>query len=264
MRDVHDSPPAAAGPVIDLDGVSFAYNGAPVLEDVTFRVHARDFLSIVGPNAGGKTTLVKLILGLLQPSRGTVRLFGEPPIRGRHRVGYMPQQAALSAHFPVTVLEVVLMGRLKAGWNSVIYGKADRAAGLEALARMGLADLKDRPFASLSGGQRQRTLIARALVSEPDLLLLDEPTANVDAAREREFYELLERLSEEITIVLVTHDLGFVSRYVRSVACVNRRVLVHPTSDITGEMINRLYGSDVRMIRHDHRCAPEGHEWSNS
>jgi len=266
MQDTHDPGAAAVPeePVIDLKGVSFAYDGPPVLEDVTFQVRARDFLSIVGPNAGGKTTLIKLILGLLQPTRGSIRLFGEPPAKGRRRVGYMPQQAALSIHFPVTVIEVVLMGRLTAGRNPVFYRRADRAAGAEALARMGLADLKDRPFSALSGGQRQRTLIARALVSAPDLLLLDEPTANVDAARETEFYELLERLSADITIVLVTHDLGFVSRYVRSVACVNRRVLVHPTSDITGEMINQLYGSDVRMIRHDHRCAPEGHAWSNS
>jgi zinc transport system ATP-binding protein len=132
-----------------------------------------------------------------------------------------------------------------------LYKKKDKEAAKEALEKVELYDVRHRPFSELSGGQSQRVLIARALVSGPDLLLLDEPTANVDIAVGTEFYDLLDQLNKNMTIVLVTHDLGFVSRYVKNVACVNRRVVGHPTCDISGEMINEIYGSDVHIIRHD-------------
>ena len=251
-------------PVIALEGLSFSYNGLQVLQDVNITVHQRDFLCLVGPNAGGKTTLLKLILGLLKPTKGTIRVFGQPPVRVRQRIGYMPQHEWLDLQFPVNVLDVVLMGRLGNGKIFGPFRRDDRKAANDALNKVELYELRDRPFSALSGGQRQRVLIARALVSDPELLLLDEPTANVDAVIETELYDLLHQLNEHITIILVTHDLGFVSRYVKSVACVSRRVVVHPTSEITGEMINDLYGCDMRMVRHDHRCSPEGHEWPNS
>jgi len=245
-------------PVIELSHVSFSYNGAPVLEDVTLTVEERDFLSIVGPNAGGKTTLIKLVLGLLRPSSGTVRVFGRPPARSRSRIGYMPQHASLDPLFPVSALDVVLMGRLAGTTRLGPYRRADREEAVKALAMVELAAVRDRSFSELSGGQRQRVLIARALASCPDLLLLDEPTANVDAAVETELFEILNRLNERMTIALVTHDLGFVSRYVKRVACVNRRVAVHLTSEITGEMIHEIYGTDVRMVRHDTVAPPGG------
>ncbi|MEA2040330.1 MAG: ABC transporter ATP-binding protein [Thermodesulfobacteriota bacterium] len=250
-------------PVISIDNVSFSYNGSPVLEDVNLTVDERDFLCIVGPNAGGKTTLLKLILGLLKPARGTISVFGQPPQKARSQIGYMPQYASLDSLFPVNVFDVVLMGRLGNGRKLGFFGKTDRTAAEEALQEINLYKVRNRSFSSLSGGQRQRVLIARALVSKPELLLLDEPTSNIDTFMETELYEILSRLNQDITIALVTHDLGFVSRYVKSVACVNRRVIVHPTSEITGEMINEIYGSDMRMVRHDHRCSEEGHQWLN-
>jgi len=237
--------------VIELENVWFSYNGSPVLEDVNLLVNERDFLSIVGPNAGGKTTILRLILGLIKPTRGSVKVFGDSPVKARPRIGYMPQHTSLDPLFPVSVLDVVLMGRLGTGMHFGFHTNADREAAGEALKRVELYDIRHRPFSELSGGQSQRVLIARALVSGPELLLLDESTANVDIAVETELYDLLDQLNKKMTIVLVTHDLGFVSRYVKNVACVNRRVVGHPTCEISGEMINEIYGSDVHIIRHD-------------
>ncbi len=251
-------------PVVLMEGVSFSYDGMPVLEDVDLEVSELDFMSVVGPNAGGKTTLLKLILGLLRPDRGRIRVFGDAPAKARPRIGYMAQQSSFDFLFPVSVMDVVLMGRLGHGGRGVFYTRRDREAAEGALERVELKELRDRPFSKLSGGQRQRVLLARALASEPDLLLLDEPTANVDAAIETELFEILYELNRRMTIILVTHDLGFVSGYVKRVACVNRRLVVHPTSAITGEMIHELYGGDMRLIRHDHQCTEKGHVWKSS
>jgi len=237
-------------PVITIDNVSFSLDHLPILKDVSLTVHAHDFLAIVGPNAGGKTTLLKLILGLLKPTSGHIHVFGQDPARARARIGYMPQYASLDPLFPVSVLDVVLMGRLERG-KIGFFNRHDKETAAEALRKVEMHDLGFRPFAALSGGQQQRVLIARALVSDPDLLILDEPTSHVDVAVETELYEMLSVLNRQLTVVLVTHDLGFVSQYVKHVACVNKLVRVHPTSDISGEMINEIYGSDVHMIRHD-------------
>jgi zinc transport system ATP-binding protein len=241
-------------PVVAIERVSFAYNTDPVLVDVDLTVGDKDFVSLVGPNGGGKTTLLKIILGLLTPTAGTVRVFGRPPVAARPRIGYMPQHAQVDPHFPASVLDVALMGRVSKGSNVGPYRKGDRAAAAEALREVELYDYASRPFADLSGGQRQRVLIARALAAEPDLLLLDEPTANLDVRMEQELYELLKSLNERLTIILVSHDLGFVSQFVKRVVCVKHRVTAHPTSDITGEIIQEIYG-DVRMVRHDRGCA---------
>jgi len=238
-------------PVIELKHVSFSYDGTPVLEDVNLTVEKYDFLSIVGPNGGGKTTLLKLILGLLKPVSGTVRVFGQNPVKARPRIGYMPQYSSLDPLFPVTVMDVVLMGRLGNGKLLGPYKGMDKKAAEKALQELEIYKMKNRLFSALSGGQRQRVLLARALVSDPELLLLDEPTANIDAVVETELFDHLNQLNKKITIALVTHDLGFVSSYVKRVACVSRRVVVHPTSEITGEMINEIYGCDVQMVRHD-------------
>jgi len=238
--------------VVKFTDVNFSYNGAPVLAGVQFAIPARTFISIVGPNAGGKTTLLKLMLGLLKPDRGRIEIFGLPPVKARPRIGYMPQHVQFDSRFPVSVLDVALMGRLGAGGGIGPYRKADREAALEALRRLEMEAFRRRPFTDLSGGQRQRVLIARALAAEPELLLLDEPTANVDMAVETELFELLHVMSADITIVVVSHDLGFVSQYVESVICVNRRVMVHPTAAVTGEVISALYGADVRMVNHRH------------
>jgi zinc transport system ATP-binding protein len=258
-----DRPIRPEPPVVELRGVSFAYNGAPVLEEVDLSIDSREWVCLVGPNGGGKTTLLKLILGLLEPTSGEVRLFGQTPDRGRLRVGYMPQHLRFDPQFPMTVMDIVLMGRLGGrglggllGW----YGADDRRVALEALAEVGMESQARRAFADLSGGQRQRVLVARALACRPELLLLDEPTASVDARGEAQLLEILVELNKRMTVVMVSHDLGFVLGMVRSVVCVNRRVVVHPTSEVTGEMIRDIYGGDVRLIRHDHRCSRQGHE----
>jgi len=244
---------------VTFSDVSFSYNGAPVLEAVNFMIPTRSFTSLVGPNAGGKTTLLKLMLGLLKPDRGRVEIFGMPPVPARPRIGYMPQHIQFDPHFPVNVLDVALMGRLGNGRGIGPYRQADRDAALEALQRLEMDSLWNRPFTALSGGQRQRVLIARALASQPELLLLDEPTANVDMAVETELFELLHALSATLTIVVVSHDLGFVSQYVERVVCVNRRVIVHPTAAVTGAVISSLYGGDVRMVNHRHGlCGRDG------
>jgi len=237
-------------PVVSFEDVSFAYDTVPVLESVTFSIQERALISIVGPNGGGKTTLVKLMLGLLRPDAGEVRVFGRRPRAVQHRIGYMPQYGHYDPQFPVTAMDVVLMGRLERRLGGP-YGRADRQAALTALEEVGMAEFSGRPFDALSGGQRQRVLIARALACEPELLLLDEPTANVDVVVEHRLYEILRELNRRMTILVVSHDIGFVSDIVDRVVCVNHRVVVHPTSDITGEVIGDIYCGDFRIVRHD-------------
>lgn len=225
-----------ATPAVWMENLSFTYDGPPVLEEVSLQIPRGDFVSVVGPNGGGKSTLLKLILGLLSPARGTVRVLGLPPAAARRRIGYVPQQAQLDLQFPVSVREVVLMGRLgrRAGWGP--YRHEDKARAEAVLAELGLdREFSRRHFSALSGGQRQRVLIARALVSEPELLLLDEPTANLDAASENDLYELLRELNRRLTIVLVSHDLGFVSKYVHYVIYVKRTVRMRSAATLSRE-----------------------------
>jgi zinc transport system ATP-binding protein len=235
---------------VTMRDVTFSYGGAPVLEDVSFTIGPREAVSLIGPNGGGKTTLVKLMLGMLSPRRGEVRLFGRPPWQSRRRVGYMPQQMRFDPCFPVCVADVVLMGRLGRGGLTGWPRHADHAAARDALALVGLRGFWRQPFSSLSGGQRQRVLIARALACQGDLLVLDEPTANVDSSVEVQLLELLRQLNQRMAIILVSHDLGFVSELVERVVCVNRRVAVHPTAQLTGLSIQNLYGGEVRAVRH--------------
>jgi len=242
-----DRNPAA----IVINGLSFSYDGHPVLEDVNLSIPQRDFVSVVGPNGGGKTTLLKLVVGLLRPSQGEVRVFGTPPEAARPRIGYMPQQSQLDPLFPATVMDVALMGRLGHGRLFGPYSRNDKQIVGGALEQVGLYDLRKKAFSSISGGQRQRLFIARALACEPDLLLLDEPTANLDMVMEGDLYELLHTLNQRLTVVMVSHDLGFVSKVVKSVVCVKRKVLMHPTCEITGEIINEIYGTPMRMVRHN-------------
>lgn len=246
-------------PVITFQDVSFAYEAAPIVENVNLTISRGELLCVVGPNGGGKTTLLKLMLGLIKPDTGRVRVFDLPPTQARHRIGYVPQHNNYDPQFPITALDIVLMGRLQSRWRPR-YSRNDKNIADDALAQVGLADIADHTFSQLSGGQRQRILIARALATEPEILLLDEPTANIDLAVESRLHETLAQLKSRMTILMVTHDLGFVSDIVASVVCVNRQVVVHPTSDITGEIIHDIYGEPVRMIRHDHRCSEGGHQ----
>lgn len=239
-------------PVIDVEEVSFSYGAQPVLERVTLRVGAGEFLGIVGPNAGGKSTLLRLILGLLTPQAGRIRVLGSPPRQGRRRVGYVPQHPGFARDFPVTVEQVVLLGRLGTGLQAGPWRAGDRAAARAALAEVEALDLAGRQIGTLSGGQLQRVLLARALVGEPHILLLDEPTANIDQRLEGEIFDLLAALNGRLTILVVSHDVAFISGYVTRVACVNRTLVCHPTSAVEGGVVRDLYGERVRMVAHDH------------
>jgi zinc transport system ATP-binding protein len=244
--------------VIEFGGVWFSYDGLPVLEDVDLAIRRGEFACIVGPNGGGKTTLLKLALGLIAPDRGLLRVLGRPPRRVRPRLGYTPQYVQFDAEFPASVMDVVLMGRLGIGRSIGPCRKEDRRAARDALAEVGLADHEKRSFAGLSGGQRQRVLIARALAARPDVLLMDEPTSNLDPRTEGELHDLLHRLNENATIALVSHDVGFVCEMVHRVICVNRTVSVHNTRELTAEVIAEMYGRHVRAIDHDAGCLGDG------
>jgi len=243
-----------ADPIIEIKNVDFAYHSAePVLEDVSLTLRAGESGCIVGPNGGGKSTLLKLMLGLLTPDRGTIRIFGKDPVSSRRSIGYMPQYHQLDAAFPASVMEVVLMGRITPR-TLFGYRKSDRQAALSALEELGIADLAERSFAGLSGGQRQRVLIARALAGEPQLLLLDEPTANIDPGAEEQFYATLDKLREKMTVITVSHDLGFVHRQTDLVICVNRQVNLHQAADFTSQALDEVYHHHVGIIKHDHSC----------
>ncbi|MDQ7781978.1 MAG: ATP-binding cassette domain-containing protein [Desulfomonilaceae bacterium] len=236
---------------IVLENVSFSYNRHPVIEDASLALHEHQVAAVVGPNGGGKTTLLKLVLGLLTPSRGSVRVLDRSAGEARSLVGYMPQHAHLDPKFPIRVTDVVLMGRIGHSLPFWSYSRLDKAVAERLLRDLHMWEYRNTHFSELSGGQRQRVLIARALATEPELLLLDEPTAGLDFAFEAEFSEMLKRLSEHLTVVLVSHDLGFVAKYVNTVVCVNRKVVVHPTADITGSVVDELYGESMKLVRHD-------------
>lgn len=241
--------------IVSIENVDFSFDGRRlVLESVNVGIDAREFVAVIGPNGGGKTTLIKLMMGLLQPTRGRVRLFGRPPAASRGRFGYTPQHSRLDPDFPVTVLDVVLMGRLRSGFSVGPFHRADREAARNALDEVRCGHLARRPFSELSGGERQRVLIARALTSSPEILFLDEPSANLDPSMQDEFYALLHKIKERMSVVIVSHDIGFVSRHVEKVICLNRVAYQHPTSQLTGEVLERLYRDiGVRVVDHDHK-----------
>ncbi len=247
--------------ILSLENLWLFKNGHAVLEGISLSLEEGDFLGLIGPNGGGKSTLLKVILGLINPDKGAVKVFGLNPKEARGQVGYMPQKTLFDPNFPVTALEVVLMGRFSRTGLLRRYGRADQEAALEALASVGMSDKADREIGALSGGEQQRVFVARSLVSQPRLLLLDEPTAGVDAAQQAEFYELLRRLNREggITIVLVSHDITAVSKYVNKIACLNQRLFYHGSKELTAEDIEKAYGCPVEMIAHGtpHRVLKE-------
>ena len=236
---------------IVFDGVSFAYGARSVIKDAFLVIGEHELTAIVGPNGGGKTTILKLILGLLNPSIGRITVFGQEPKKARSLIGYMPQQAHLDPKFPVSVTDVVLMGRIGHSLSFWRYTRNDKIIVRKALHDVNMWEYRNEHFSELSGGQRQRVLVARALASEPALLLLDEPTSGLDCVEESRLMGLLKELTEELTVVIVSHDLSYVSKHVSSVVCVNKQVLTHPTYDIEGAFIHNLYGDSVKVVRHD-------------
>ena len=236
--------------VVRLEDVWVQYNGVPILEGINLAIEQDDFLGIIGPNGGGKTTLLKIILGLISPSRGKVSVLGKPPEKSRSKIGYVPQHNLFDRDFPINVWDVVLMGRYGKSGLFRRYSSEDRRATQDALQTVGMLDYKDRQMGKLSGGELQRIFIARALVAEPKLLLLDEPTASVDPAMQTEFYELLEKLKRQMAIVLVSHDISAVSIYVDKLACLNRQLHYHGSKEITPEILEATYKCPVQMIAH--------------
>jgi len=243
----------ATAPVIELRDVCFAYGTDVVLHNVSFTVHQHDMAAFVGPNGGGKTTLLYLILGLHKPRFGSVQVFGGSPELARKRIGYVPQQMLFDPQFPVNAFDVVQMGRVERHWAGP-YRKPDREAVVQALEQVDMADMRKRAFAELSGGERQRVLIAQALATGPDLLLLDEPTANVDTVVESKIYELLQKLHQNLTIVLVSHNLNLITSFVNRVVCVNRTAEIHPAEALTADVIRQAYGGRMAILKHNPHC----------
>lgn len=246
--------------VVAVSNVSYRYRdfpGAPpVLEDISLVVPPGDFLGLIGPNGGGKTTLLKILLGLLNPQSGTVTVLGRAPREVSRQIGYVPQHAKIDAKVPANVLDVVLTGRLgHAPWGFT-YGRSHVKAAEAAMEQVGILDLRNRGIGAISGGQRQRVLIARALASETKILLLDEPMAGVDVHMEEGILDLLHQLNARMPIVLVSHDLGFVSAHVKRVACLNRRLVVHRPGEISKEIITDMYQAHgpVHQIKHQESC----------
>ena len=234
--------------IIEIRDVCFAFNGQPVLTDINLRVKTGAFLAMIGPNGGGKTTLLRLMLGLLSPHKGSVRVFGKPPREVSYRIGYVPQDVHINQRFPISALDVVLMGKLKPGRGWSRYSRKDRIAAHDALERMEVGAYSHRRIGELSGGQLQRVFVARALITESELLFLDEPTASIDTKGQREFYQLLKSLNESITIIIVSHDLMVLSEYVKSVACVNQHLHYHDQAEVTGEMLETMYSCSVEEV----------------
>jgi zinc transport system ATP-binding protein len=244
--------------VVEIDHVTFGYppdcSLQPALEDVSLRIDQDEFLGVIGPNGGGKTTLLKIMLGLLSPQRGTVRVFGRPPCEVSSQIGYVPQHARIDPAVPATVLDVVLTGRLgRSAWG-FRYGRDDAELAMAALAQTEMHEYADRTIGTLSGGQRQRVLIARALVADAKLLLLDEPTAGVDPHMERGLTNLLHRLNARLPIVIVSHDVSFVSSHLKRVACLNRHLTCHRARDISWDGIAHMYHGEIVPVRHNEEC----------
>ncbi len=238
--------------IVSIKGLWICRAEHAVLENINLELVAGDFLGLIGPNGGGKSTLLKAMLGLIKPDRGSIALFGLHPAAARSRVGYMPQKTVFDQSFPINVLDVVLMGRYSRKGLMHRYDSVDRQAALKALEAVGMQDRAMREIGALSGGEQQRVFVARSLVSDPELLLLDEPTAGVDSAQQTEFYDLLCHLNRDlrIAIVLVSHDVTAISKYVSKIACLNQRLYYHDSKELSNDDIEKAYGCPVEMIAH--------------
>ncbi|MEQ8235895.1 MAG: metal ABC transporter ATP-binding protein [Syntrophomonadaceae bacterium] len=236
---------------IDIAGLSVCYDSIYALKDIDLSVPYGDFMGIIGPNGSGKSTLLKAILGLAPPAKGRIEVLGTDPRQAREKIGYVPQTTSIDRQFPISVREAVLMGRL-VGQHGFMhrYSPVDHQIVQDYLRRLEIEDLAERQIGQLSGGQFKRVLIARALVVMPRLLLLDEPTASLDAHSSSHIYSLLQELNQEVTILIVTHDTLAVSSYLKSIACINQTLYYHGDPHLSGELVMQLYGCPVELIAH--------------
>lgn len=255
----HLPPLTPTSEVISVEGLWAGYTRDPVLYDVHLSVYHTDFIGLIGPNGGGKTTFLKVLLGLLPPMRGSVKILGKPVRQGRRWIGYVPQSVEFDHAFPITVWEVARMGRIGHRGLFRRYTAEDDERVADALRRVGMLDMRNRTFGELSGGQRQRVYVARALAGEPAILLLDEPTSSVDPGFRSNIYEILRELNEKITILLVTHDLGVISSYVKTVGCLNGTLIYHREKLMTEDMLEATYRCPIDLIAHGipHRVFPQ-------
>ncbi|MBM7604718.1 zinc transport system ATP-binding protein [Metabacillus crassostreae] len=248
-------------PVIEINNLNFTYERTKVLENINLTVEQGSFLGLVGPNGSGKTTLLKCLLGLLKPQNGEVKLFGQPiqKFKNWHEVGFVSQKAnSFNTGFPASVFEVVSSGLTSKLGLFTFLGKKDRQTVLNAIEAVGLKEFTKRNIGELSGGQQQRAFIARAIVSEPKLLILDEPTVGVDAQTVQNFYEMLMKLNRQmgITLILVTHDVGTITDKVTHVACINKHLHFHGKSEefesLKENEMSDFYGHSVHVLTHSH------------
>lgn len=248
--------------IIEFKKVSFSYDKEKVLEDINFQVNENDFIGIIGPNGGGKTTILKLILGLLKPDQGNILIKKKVVDKARPVIGYLPQYSKLDDKFPITVTQVIAMGTFRLNNLFPIISTTKKNRIREVLRELNIENLADRLYGNLSGGQKQRCLIARAIISNPEILILDEPTASVDPKSESDIYELLLNLNRKMTIILVSHDLGFVSSYIKRAFFVNKTLCSHKLDEVTYDhLTSDIYTNKVRMINHD--CSNREERLSN-
>ncbi|MFA5997402.1 MAG: metal ABC transporter ATP-binding protein [Candidatus Paceibacterota bacterium] len=248
-----------AEPFIELNNVSFSYDHNPVLENLSFTIRKGEYLGIIGPNGGGKTTLIKVILGLLHPTEGSIMLFGKDfhDFNDKHRIGYVPQRVTQNdREFPATVFEVVRTGRIARLGFFQRFTKKDNEAVEHAMEIAGIAKYRDTLIGNLSGGERQRVFIARALASEPDVLILDEPTVGVDIGAQKIFYDFLADLNKKhnLTILFISHDVDAVSQETNTVLCLNKTMVCHglPHDLLNEHILESLYGKHSQMVSHNH------------
>jgi zinc transport system ATP-binding protein len=252
-------PSSTTAPFVELNDVSFAYNGEPVLSRIGLEVHRGEYLGVIGPNGGGKTTLLKLALGLLQPTSGTVKLFGRPvgQFKDWSKIGYVSQRATTTeSKLPLTVEEVVSFGRVARAGLFRSLGADDRAAVTRAMERVDILPLRKRLITELSGGQQQRVFIAKALAGGPEILFLDEPTVGIDVRSQDSFYQLLAGLNrtEHLTLVMVSHDIDVIVNEVTKLACINETLVYHgaPQEFVKDDYMAKLYGKARKFILHGH------------
>lgn len=234
--------------IVEIKDVWFSYNRHVVLERVSLNIQPEDFIAMIGPNGGGKTTLLKLMLGLLKPDSGSINVMGRSAEAASHHIGYVPQDVHINRDFPITALDVVLMGKLEPKKRWARSSAQDRREALDSLEQMEMDAFADSKISELSGGQRQRVFISRALVVQPKLLLLDEPTASIDTKGQADFFRLLKKLNKTVTILVVSHDLLVISTYVKSVACLNKNLHYHHQAEITADMMAAMYPDTLKDI----------------